>query len=163
VNKLWVVACGAALAVAVLVTSALAATMVTKKVVPFSAKYTGTAVTKSTDNVVDISANGTGTGTLIGAGKITGVGTGDSSVRPCVPFNGTGSMKGAHGTITFKVKPGTGGCGDDSGELFSISGKALVTKATGKLAAAKGTLKMTGTYDRASGAFSIKFAGSLLK
>jgi hypothetical protein len=133
------------------------------KSVPFTAKYTGTAVTKSTDDVVDITATGTGTGTLLGAGKITGVGTGDSSQRPCVPFTGTGMMRGAGGTIAFKVIPQASGCGDDSGQLFSISGKATVVKATGKLLKAKGTLKMTGTYDRSSGAFSVKFSGTLLK
>jgi hypothetical protein len=163
VRKLWIVAGGAAIAVTVLVTGAFAAATVTTKIVPFTAKYTGTAVTKQTDTNVDITANGTGSGTLIGVGKVTGLGAGDSSVRPCVPFNGTGSMKGPGGVITFKVNPGTAGCGDDAGQLFSISGKASVIKATGKLAKAKGTLKMTGTYDRSSGAFSIKFHGSLTK
>ena len=162
-KKLWIVIGGAAMAVTVLVTGALAATTVTTKLVPFTAKYAGTAVTKSTDNVVDITANGTGTATLLGAGKVTGLGKGDSSVRPCVPFNGTGSMKGPGGTITFKVNPGSASCGDDAGQLFSITGKASVLKATGKLAKAKGTLKLTGTYDRSSGAFSVKFRGTLVK
>ena len=161
-RKLWILG-GGALAATVLVTGAFAATTVAKTTVPFVAKYTGTAVTKQTDNNVDITANGSGTATLIGAGKVTGVGAGDSSVRPCVPFNGTGSMKGPGGVITFKVNPGSAGCGDDAGQLFSITGKATVTKATGKLAKAKGTLKMTGTYDRSSGAFSVKFSGSLTK
>lgn len=160
-RKLSIVTGGAAIAVTVLVTGAFAATTVTK--VPFIAKYTGTAVTKQTDNVVDITANGTGKATLLGAGKVTGLGKGDSSVRPCVPFSGTGSMKGPGGVITFKVNPGTAGCGDDAGQLFSITGKASVLKATGKLAKAKGTLKMTGIYDRSSGAFSVKFSGTLTK
>ena len=162
-RKLWIASGGAATAAAVLITGAFAATTVAKKVVPFTAKYTGTAVTKQTDNNVAITANGTGSGTLLGAGKVTGLGAGDSSVRPCVPFNGTGSMKGPGGVVTFKVNPGSAGCGDDAGQLFSITGKASVLKATGKLAKAKGTLKMTGTYDRSSGAFSIKFSGSLTK
>ena len=146
----------------VLVTGAFAATTVVQKV-PFTAKYTGTAVTQQTDSNVAITANGSGKGTLIGAGKVTGLGKADSSVRPCVPFNGTGSMKGPGGVITFKVNPGTAGCGDDAGQLFSITGKASVLKATGKLAKAKGVLKMTGTYDRSSGTFSIKFSGTLTK
>jgi len=161
VRKIAILTGGAAIAVTVLVTSAFAATTVTK--VAFIAKYTGVAVTNQTDTTVAITANGTGKGTLIGAGKVTGVGKGDSSVRPCVPFNGTGSMRGPGGVITFKVNPGTAGCGDDSGQLFSISGKAAVVKATGKLAKAKGTLKMTGTFDRSSGAFSVKFSGTLTK
>ena len=162
-RKLWILSSGAALAVTVLVTGAFAATTVVKTTVPFVAKYTGMAVTSQTDNNVAITANGTGKATLIGVGKVTGLGTGDSSVQPCVPFNGTGSMRGPYGVITFKVNPGTAGCGDDAGQVFSISGKAAVIKATGKLAKAKGTLKMTGVYDRSSGAFSVKFSGSLTK
>jgi hypothetical protein len=162
VRKLWIAIGGAVLAVAVIVTGAFASATIVKKVA-FTAKYSGTAVTKQTDSNVDITANGTGTGTLIGAGKVTGLGKGDASVRPCVPFNGTGSMKGPGGVITFKVNPGSGGCGDDSGQLFSITGKASVLSATGKLAKAKGTLKMTGTFDRSSGAFSVKFSGILTK
>jgi hypothetical protein len=145
-------------AVLVVVSVAMAVTSV-----PFTAKYSGNAVTQATDNVVAITANGKGTGTLLGIGKITGVGTADSSVRPCVPFTGTGKMSGVGGTVIFKVIPQSGGCGDDSGQLFSITGKATVVKATGKLAKAKGTLKMTGTYDRSSGAFSVKFKGALTK
>jgi hypothetical protein len=70
-------------------------------------------------------------------------------------------MSGPGGKIAFKVNPGSTSCGDDSGQLFSFTGKATVLKATGKLLKAKGTLKMTGTYDRSSGAFSVKFSGTL--
>ena len=95
------------------------------------------------------------------AGKVTGKGTGDSSVQPCVPFTGTGLITGAKGTMTFKVKPGSSGCGDEAGQLFSVTGKATVLKGTGLLAKRKGTLRMTGTFDRSSGAFTVKFTGSL--
>lgn len=132
--------------------------------IPFTAKYAGTAVTKVTDNVVDIAATGAGKGTIIGAGKVTGKGTGDSSQQPCVPFSGTGKMTGvALTTITFKVTSVSKGCGDESGQTFSLVGKAVVLKATGKLKNAKGTLKFTGTYDRGSGAFTVKFVGTLVK
>jgi len=150
----------AALALAVLATAALA---VVVKPIAFTGTYTGTAVTNQTDNTVAITANGTGKGTLLGAGKITGTGTADSSVRPCVPFTGTGKMSGLGGTIIFKVIPGSSGCGDEQGQLFSITGKATILKATGKLLKRKGTLKLSGTYDRSSGAFSVKFRGSLTK
>lgn len=136
----------------------------TSKKVPFTAKYSGTAVTKVTNNIAAISATGTGTGTLIGAGKITGLGTGDTSQQPCVPFTGTGLMTGTASTkITFKVIPGSSSCGDEKGEVFSISGHATVLKATGKLAKAKGTLKFTGVYDRTAGTFSVKFFGTLTR
>jgi hypothetical protein len=144
--------------------SALASTTETAKTIVFTAKYAGTAVTKVTDDVADISAAGTGKGTIIGAGKITGKGTGDASQEPCVPFGGTGKMTGvAKTTIVFKVVRTSKGCGDEGGEFFSISGKAVVLKATGRLANAKGTLKFSGLYNRGAGTFSIKFSGSLTK
>jgi hypothetical protein len=133
------------------------------KKVAFSGKYAGTAATKVTENVADISATGTGTGTAIGAGKITGKGTGDSSVQPCVPFTGTGTITGKKGTISFKVIPGSTGCGDEAGQVFSITARATVLKATGALAKAKGSLKFTGVYDRGAGTFSVKVAGTLTR
>ena len=155
-NKLSILA----LALVAVAVAAASATAVTKPVA-FTGKYSGNATTQSTDNNVTITANGTGTGVLLGAGKVTGTGTADSSQRPCVPFTGTGKLSGPGGTLVFKVNPASVGCGDDAGQLFSISGKAAVLKGTGKLVKAKGTLKMTGTYDRSSGAFSVKFTGSL--
>lgn len=132
------------------------------KKVPFTAKYTGTAVTKVTNNIAAISATGKGTGTFVGASSISGLGTADTSVQPCVPFTGTGLITGTGGTkLSFKVTPGSTGCGDEQGEVFSISGHATVIKGTGKLVKAKGTLKLTGVYDRTAGTFSVKFFGSL--
>jgi hypothetical protein len=133
------------------------------KAVPFTAKYAGNATTKQVDTTVNIAANGNGTATLIGAGKITGAGTGDSSARPCVPFTGPGKMTGAKGTLAFKVIPGSTGCGDEQGETFAISGKAAVVKGTGLLVKAKGTLKFSGIYDRTAGTFTVKFSGTLTK
>ncbi len=64
-------------------------------------------------------------------------------------------MTGTAGTkLTFKVAPGSTGCGDEGGQIFSITGKAIVVKGTGKLAKAKGTLKFTGVYDRGAGTFT---------
>jgi hypothetical protein len=143
--------------------SATAASALPVKSVPFTAKYAGTASTSITGSTAAISATGTGLGTLIGAGKLTGAGSGDSSQQPCVPFGGTGSMTGAHGTITYKLITGSTGCGDDGGHNFSLVGHALVLKATGLLAKAKGTLKFTGLYNRDDGTFSVKFTGILTK
>ncbi|HEV8461877.1 MAG TPA: hypothetical protein VGQ38_14335 [Gaiellaceae bacterium] len=149
----------AALALAILAVTATAA----GKPIAFVGKYTGTAVTKQSDTTLAITASGTGSGTLIGAGKVAGVGTGDTSQQPCIPFTGTGSLTGKTGTIAFKVNPGATSCGDEGGHTFAFTGKAAVLKATGKLAKAKGTLKLTGTYDHDSGAFTVKFSGSLVK
>lgn len=131
--------------------------------VAFTSSYSGTATVSQSDSTATIVANGTGSGTLIGAGKITGNGTGDTSKQPCVPFTGPGSMSGPGGSIAFKVVTGSQGCGDSQGESFTVSGKAAVTSATGKLAGRKGTLRFTGTYDHTSGAFTVKFRGSLTK
>jgi len=145
-------------ALALVAGTAVAGTTVKK--LPFTASYTGNATTKITNSVAAISATGTGTGTFVGKSTISGLGSGDTSQQPCVPFTGTGVLKGT-GSLTFKVAPGSMSCGDDSGENFAISGHATVIKGTGKLAKAKGTLKMTGTYTHSTGAFTLKLFGTL--
>jgi hypothetical protein len=131
--------------------------------IAFTGAYSGQASTKIDGNTATISATGTGLGKLIGSGSITGAGTADSSQQPCPPFGGTGSIKGAKGTILFKIVPGAKGCGDEGGHTFSLVGYMVVTKATGKLAKAKGQIRFTGTYDHDAGTFSIKLAGTLKK
>jgi hypothetical protein len=158
-------------AAGVIATAALAAGVATAATsagsataVPFKASYAGTAVVKVDGNVADITATGKGKGTPIGVGKITGKGKGDSSVQPCVPFTGTGALIGPGTTkLTFKVVPGSSGCGDEGGQVFSISAKATVIKGYGKLANVRGKLKITGVYDRGEGTFTTKFAGTLTK
>ena len=149
-------------AVVALALTAGAALGSSAKVVVFAASYSGTATVTVNDSLATISATGTGKGTGLGAGKITGNGTGDSSQQPCVPFTGPGAMTGTgKNKLTFKVVSGSTGCGDEAGQVFSLSGKALVVKGTGALAKAKGTLKFTGVYDRGAGTFTIKFRGKL--
>ena len=151
----------AAFATAGIAGVASAGTSASTKKVPFTAKYAGKAVVKVNDNVADISASGAGSATKLGAGKILGKGKGNTAVRPCIPFTGLGTMTGAGGKLTFKVVTGSTGCGDEEGQVFSLSGRATVVKGTGKLARAKGSLKMTGVYDRGKGTFSVKFTGML--
>ena len=153
----WIAA--AASVVAILAPTGAAGTV--KKVV-FTATYSGTANVQVSGNVANISANGSGTGTMLGKGAISGTGTGDSSQQPCVPFSGPGSMTGAAGTkLVFTVTQGAQGCGDEAGQVFSVVGRATVTKGTGKLAKAHGTLKFTGTFNRGDGTFSVHFKGTL--
>ena len=83
---------------------------------------------------------------MVGAGKITGAARRQLGPAVC-PVPRPGKLSGPGGTIIFKVKPGSAAA-ETSGPLFSVSGKATVLKATGKLAKRNGTLKMTGTYDR---------------
>ena len=152
----------AALAAVLVVSAAWAGTSAETKIVTFKGKYAGTAAVKVTDNVADISATGPGLGTLIGKSKVTGKGTGDASQQPCVPFNGTGLMSNTKGTtIKFQVIAPSSGCGDEEGKVFSISGKAKITGGTKLYKKAKGTLKLTGVYDRGAGSFSITFSGKI--
>ena len=72
-----------------------------------------------------------------------------------------GTIVGPGGKIAFTVVSGSKGCGDEQGQVFSLSGLANVTSATGKLAKAKGTLRFTGVYDSGAGTFSVKFKGTL--
>jgi hypothetical protein len=134
--KTGLAAFAAALACAAVVGTGAAAGPV--KNVAFLATYSGTANVQVDGSVANISANGTGKGTPLGAGSITGTGTGDSSAQPCVPFTGPGTMSGTAGTkLMFTVVPGSQGCGDEQGQVFSVSGKANVTKGTDKLAKAR--------------------------
>ena len=162
-NRFRFAGAGVAAVVAALVAgSALAASTTAAKVVPFTGKYAGTASAKVTQQVADISATGKGTGTLLGASTITGAGKGDASVQPCVPFTGPGSLVGSNGTkLRFTIVPGSQGCGDEGGHVFSVVGHAKVLGGSGKYAKARGTLKVTGVFDRDAGTFSIKFTGSL--
>lgn len=144
--------------------AASAGTSASRKTVPFTATYAGKAVVNAADTLATITASGVGKGNPIGPGKVSGKGKANTEVRPCVPFTGLGTMTGTGGTkLTFRVVPGTRGCGDEAGEVFSLSGRATVVSATGKLAKAKGSLKLTGLYDRGRGTFTVKFTGTLTR
>jgi hypothetical protein len=153
----------ALLAVALAVPVATGAPQTKVKKIAFVGTYSGQASTKTDGDTTTIAANGTGKGSLIGAGTLVGGGSADSSQQPCPPFGGTGTIKGAKGTIAFKVVSGAKGCGDDGGHSFSLVGYLTVTKATGALKKAKGKLRFTGNYDRDGGTFAIKLTGTLKK
>lgn len=129
--------------------------------VRFTASYAGKATVKVTDDVATIAADGRGTATILGASTVSGKGLADASKRPCVPFTGTGAMTAKSGpaTLRFTVVPGSTGCGDEEGSVFSITGRAKITGGTGAMATATGSLKLTGVYDRGAGTFSVKFSG----
>jgi hypothetical protein len=109
-------------ALAVLVTALAASAALAATPILFTGKYAGQASTKVEGDVVTISAAGTGKGTIIGAGKLTGLGTGDSSQQPCVPFGGTGKITGTAGTIAFRLLTGANGCGDEGGHVLASKG-----------------------------------------
>lgn len=131
------------------------------KAVAFSGSYSGTAATKVVSSVVTVRASGTGTGTVLGASKVSGDGTGNSSNPPCVPFTGPGAFTGSGGTLKFTVISGSSACGDSQNINYTVNGTAKFAGGTGKFANAKGTLMFTGKFSRSSGAFTAKFTGSL--
>lgn len=160
-TSLTLIAVVAILATAVAASSG--ANTIKPKKIAFTGSYSGQASTLVNGGTVTISAKGTGKGTLVGSGAIAASGTGDSTQQPCVPFGGTGKISGAGGTIAFKANPGATGCGDEGGHNFTVKVYLAVTKATGKLAKAKGTLRAIGTYNRDDGSFQVKLTGLLTK
>jgi hypothetical protein len=151
----------AALAAALLATSAFAAPT---KSIPISGTFAGTASTKIDGSTATIAANGSGKLGALGAGKIVGNGTApDTTQQPCTPFGGTGKLSVKGSVLAFTVPQSSSGCGDEGGHIFSIKGVFQVTKVTGTLAKAKGSIRFTGVYDRDGGTFSVKLTGTLKK
>jgi hypothetical protein len=162
-----------ALVAAAAVTALLAAAAVGSagKVMPFKAAFKGTATTKVTGDRVDITAKGTGTGTPIGKSALAGVGVGTKSGdAACVPFTGPGTIVTGQkltpkstkkAIIKFTVTPTSTGCGSDDGNTVTATGSVKVAGGTGLYKKARGILTFSGYYDRTSGAFTVKFTGSL--
>lgn len=132
------------------------------KIVPFTATYAGVANVTVADGVSSIKATGPGKGVPVGAGRVTGVGTGSADANlACQLFSGTGTITGAKGArVNFKMTSAQA-CGDAEGESFSIVGRATVTGGAGAFKKAKGSLKVTGIYTKSAKSFSIKFNGKL--
>ena len=130
--------------------------------IAFTASYTGKATVKVSGSKADIAADATGTGTLVGKSKLSGKGAG-SNVEPCPLFGGPGTITVANGAKLNFVITASGGsaCTDEEGKFFSLLGRATISGGTGKYAKAKGSFKFTGTYDRGSGLFAVKFTGTL--
>jgi hypothetical protein len=147
-----------------MVSSGLSSSGALPKSYRFAATYKGTAVVKIEDNVATISSvSGLGTATVpVGKSKLSGMGKGLGS-DPCGTFGGPGAITTATGKLNFVVAP-TGGtaCPDQSGENFSVTGRATFKGGTRKYLKAKGTFKFIGTYAKSNGAFSVKFLGTLI-
>ena len=143
---------------AVLVGAALGAGAATKPVA-FTATFNGKAVVRVAGDKADItSAQATGTGTPIGKATLTGKGSG-TEADPCPLWGGPGTISASAGKLNFSISGG-GACTDESAQDFSITGLAKFTGGTGKYAKAKGSFKITGTYNRGTGLFSVKLKGT---
>lgn len=130
--------------------------------VAFRANFAGKAVVQVSGSHADItSARATGRGVPIGKATLFGKGAGNNA-DPCPLFGGPGTITTAKGKLKFVVAP-TGGsaCTDEQGQDFSLFGRAKFKGGTGKYARARGSFKFTGSYTRRTGAFSVKFVGTL--
>jgi hypothetical protein len=155
------VACGAAaVAVAVIAGPALAGGGAAK--VAFRANFAGKAVVQVSGSHADItSARASGRGTPIGKATLFGKGTANNS-EPCPLFGGPGTITTRNGKLKFVVAPtGASACTDEQGQDFSLSGRAKFKGGTGKYARARGSFRFTGSYTRSTGAFSVRFLGTL--
>ena len=158
---LGVIAAAAATA-ALAAGAALAAKPPVHRPVTFTASFSGKAVIRVSGATADISADAIGTAVLLGKSKLSGKGVGKST-EPCPLFGGTATITGAKGMkLNFLVAPAAGNaCTDEDAQLFSLSGRATVKGGTGKYLRSKGTFKFSGTFDRGTGLFSVKFKGLL--
>jgi hypothetical protein len=152
----------ATVALATVVASTAYAAAQTK--VAFKGSYAGRVTEKVDGNTVTAKTTGTGTGTAIGKGALAGTVTATTTPdQPCAPFNGPGTLSGSKGKLKVTVATGSRGCAasEEEKDSISVSGTVKVNGGTLKFKKAKGTLRFTGHYDRASGAFNVKLTGSL--
>jgi len=149
---------------ALLTGTGMAGTSASAKVVAFKGSYEGRAIVRTTgSDSANLSATGKGTGTLIGASALVGTGVGLNS-EPCPIFSGKGTLTATKGgaKIYFTMVPGATSCpGATESDPNALKGTAKVTGGTGMFKKARGTLKLTGTYSRATGKYAMKLAGPL--
>jgi len=161
-----------AVAVAGVIASPASMSAATSKTVTFKGSYSGQATLLISGKTIKVmSVKGNGTSSVVGAGTLSGTAKGTSSgSSSCVPFNGTGVIKGASGTIKLSTTV-TSAKGWSRGErgpvTITVSGTAKVTGGTGKAKGAKGNLKYSGTLKlknttgTQSGHFTSKLNGKL--
>jgi hypothetical protein len=147
---------------AVVITALAAGTAFAAGGSTFTAKYAGTVTEKVNGNTIVAAVKGSGSGKLVGVSKLAGTATGTTSPESaCAPFFGPGTITGAKGTLKLKVVAGSRACaaGEDDRDNISFSGTATVTGGSGKFKKTRGSLHFSGHYDRAGGAFTVKFTG----
>ncbi len=63
--------------------------------------------------------------------------------------------------LKFVVQPSSTGCAGEDQNQITVSGAAKFMGGTGKFKLARGTFTFSGYYDRGTGAFTVKFTGTL--
>jgi hypothetical protein len=146
---------------AVLMAGSAIATAASAATTPFKGSYAGRAIVRATGDTAVLSASGVGTGTVIGKGTLTGTGIG-ANQEPCPVFSGKGTLTGKTGKINFTVKQGATSCpGASESDPNVLKGTVTVVGGTGAFKKAKGTLKLGGTYSRATGKYAVTFTGKI--
>jgi hypothetical protein len=148
-----------AAAAAIIATSGFAAG--TAKVA-FRANFSGKAVVRVSGGQAEIvSAQAVGKGSPIGRATLFGKGRGSNS-DPCPHFGGPATITTTKGKLKFAIAPTSGSaCTDEQAQQFSLSGRAVFKGGTRKYAKARGSFKFAGSFNRSTGAFSVKFLGTL--
>jgi hypothetical protein len=161
VRKFPYFAAGAVVAAAAAIIASSAFAAGTAKVA-FRANFSGKAVVRVSGSHAEIvSAQAAGRGVPIGKATLFGKGAGNSS-DPCPLFGGPATITTTKGKLKFAISPIAGSaCTDEQAQQFSLSGRALFKGGTRKYAKAKGSFKFAGTYNRSTGAFAVKFVGTL--
>jgi hypothetical protein len=155
----FVVGAVVAAAAAVIATSAFAAGTTR---VAFRANFSGKAVVRVSGGQAEIvSAQAAGKGVPIGRATLFGKGAGSNS-DPCPHFGGPATITTTKGKLKFTIAPtAASACTDEEAQQFSLAGKAVFKGGTRKYAEAKGSFKLAGSFNRSTGAFTVRFVGTL--
>jgi heat shock protein HslJ len=154
-TKISIVAVVAVIAAAIAAASAFAATA------PLALSFAGRAVVVASGDSGTITVTGKGTSKLTGKATIAAKGTAFDG-KPCATFFGTGTIKAADGsTIKFKGLAGSKVCTGADETKNAVNAKVTVNGGTKRFAKAKGTLTITGNYNRTAGTYTVKFSGKL--
>jgi hypothetical protein len=153
-------ACTVVAAAAAVIASSTLASGTAK--VAFRANFSGKAVVRVTGSQAEItSAQASGTGVPIGKATLLGKGAGNNS-DPCPLFGGPATISTAKGKLKFAIAPTAGvACTDEEAQQFSLSGRATFKGGTRRYAKAKGSFKFAGSFNRRTGAFTVKFVGTV--
>jgi hypothetical protein len=134
------------------------------KTYTYKGVYAGKVTEKVDGQNVTALTVGVGTSTAVGKGKLLGTVAATTANPPCSPLSGTGSITGPKGKLKVTLIPTTShGCAasEEDQTSITVSGNAKVVGGTLKFRKAKGAIHFSGTYDRTSGAFSVKLTGKL--
>src|SRR5579872_5835709 len=106
------------------------------KTVAFKGTYSGKASLLINNSSIRIkSVSGSGSASLIGKGTLSGSGSATAGSSACIPWKGTGTLKGASGSITVQTNvastPKTCSSGTSGKVTVTVKGTAKVTGGTG--------------------------------